>query len=98
MKYYIGQSPNNPLTRIVAAIIAAVCLMGAFFFGLVILAVIAVVIAAFSLVFWVRIWWSRKKDPVHMAQPSRNASSHQNGQKRQEIIEGEYTVLSERRD
>jgi hypothetical protein len=106
MRYYISQSPANPLARIVAAIVATICLVGAFFFGLVILAVIAVVIAAFSLVFWLRSWWSGRNLPPQMSQPGSHQKGHpmggQSGRQRsnqgQEVIEGEYTVVSERRD
>ena len=110
MRYYIGQTPSNPLSRILAAVVATVCLVGAFFFGLVILAVIAVVIAVFSLIFWLRVWWLRRHAPLDLVQPAGPQSSSRSssppgsssgsaaGNKRPEIIEGEYTVVSERRD
>ncbi|MDZ4731860.1 MAG: hypothetical protein SH820_18180 [Xanthomonadales bacterium] len=86
------------MTRIVAAVVATICLVGAFFFGLVILAVIAVFIAGLSLVFWLRAWWLRRNSPSPMAQPDTHQAGHQRGGQGQEIIEGEYTVISERRD
>lgn len=91
MKYYISQAPANPLVRIVAAIIATISLMAAFFFGLVILAVIAVAIALFSLVFWLRLRWLGRQIPQPQVQPQTRAGS-------QDYIEAEYTVISERRD
>ena len=91
MKYYISQTPANPITRIMAALFAVVCLVGAFFFGLVILAVLAVLIAAFSLVFWLRAWWINRHAPEVTAHREFRSTS-------EDVIEAEYTVVSERRD
>jgi hypothetical protein len=91
MKYYISQAPANPITRFIAALVASVCLVGAFFFGLVILAVVAVLIAFFGLVLWMRSWWLARRNP--------DASVVRESQARSgEVLEGEYTVISERRD
>ena len=38
MRYYLAPPPMNPLARILAGVLAIVALVGAFFFGLVILA------------------------------------------------------------
>jgi hypothetical protein len=91
MRYYISQSPSNPLSRIIAGMIAVVCMAAAFFFGLVILAVIAGAIALFSLVFWFRSLWVNRHEPTVQPQPKQGKASG-------ELIEGEYTVISERRD
>ena len=40
MPYYIGPPPQNPLTRIIATIIAALMLVGAFMLGLVALLIL----------------------------------------------------------
>lgn len=97
MRYYISHTPSNPLSRIVAALVATVCLLGAFFFGLIILAVVAVAIAVFSLVFWVRVRWLRRNARPEQARTA-SRSGNPSGNKGPEIIEGEYTVISERRD
>jgi hypothetical protein len=99
MKYYISQTPASPLARIIAAVVATVSLAAAFFFGLVILAVIAVVIALFSLVFWLRILWLRRGAPAAQ-QPfsDRPPAQSRAGAASQDFIEAEYTVISERRD
>lgn len=91
MKYYISQTPTNPITRIVAALVASICLVGAFFFGLVILAVVAVLVAVFSLVFWLRVWWLRRHAPVEPIQ-------RETGRNSEDYLEAEYTVVSERQD
>ncbi|HET6564580.1 MAG TPA: hypothetical protein VFG52_04135 [Xanthomonadales bacterium] len=95
MKYYISQAPANPVTRVIAALVASICLLGAFFFGLVILAVIAVLIAVFGLVFWIRAWWYQRRAPAGRVQREPGSASDQ---KPQDFIEAEYTVVSERRD
>jgi hypothetical protein len=63
----------------------------AFFFGLVILAVIAGAIAIFSLVFWFRSLLVKPNTPPVQPTPKRGEASS-------EFIEGEYTIISERRD
>ena len=91
MKYYISQAPANPITRFLAALVAGICLVGAFFFGLVILAVVAVLIAFFGLVVWLRSWWLARNAPAEsVVRESRTRTG--------EVLEGEYTVISERRD
>jgi hypothetical protein len=110
MKYYLNQAPANPparfLARILAALFASICLVGAFFFGLVILAVVAVLVAAAGLVLWLRSWWLGRRGgvrragsgqvPPHVAQPGdvRTGSTPRST----DFIEAEYTVVSERRD
>lgn len=110
MKYYITQTSANPIARIFAALVAAICLLGAFFFGLVILAVIAVLIALFGLFFWLRAWWLGKQMGRHGAVPLeeggaagpnpawRQPAGRKAGSGSQDFIEAEYTVVSERRD
>ena len=91
MRYYITNSPASPLGRFIAGIIAVISLAAAFFFGMVILAIVAVAIAIFSLAFWLRAWWMRRKGAPDTAAPRPRPPSG-------EIIEGEYTVVSERHD
>lgn len=99
MKYYISQTPANPLARIITAVVAAVSLAAAFFFGLVILAVIAVAIALFSLIFWLRIMWLRRSMPAAQQQFQDSPQAQDKASAGpQSVIEGEYTVVSERRD
>ena len=91
MPYYISQTPMNPVSRIVAAMVAAVALVGAFFFGLLVLALFAGLGLLLWLGFWLRLWWLRR----HLPQGETTAeSSGEQG----EIIDGEYRVVSRRRD
>lgn len=91
MPYYISQPPMNPVSRIVAAMVAAVALVGAFFFGLLVLALIVGLGLLLWLGFWLRLWWLRR----HLPQEKTTAeSSGEQG----EIIDAEYKVVSRRRD
>jgi hypothetical protein len=91
MPYYINQTPMNPLSRLLAALVAALVLVGAFFFGLVVLALIV----GLGLVFWlglrVRLWWLRRHLP-----PAEVPSDGKPGEG--EVIDAEYTVVSKKRD
>jgi len=91
MPYYISQTPMNPLSRVLAALVAALVLVGAFFFGLVVLALIVGV----GLIFWLglrlRMWWLRRHLP-------RNEVTPDLGPKEGEVIDAEYTVVSKQRD
>lgn len=81
----------NPVSRVLAAIVAALVLVGAVFFGLIALALIV----GLGLVFWLglslRMWWLRRKLPG-----GETAPDHRPGQG--EVIDAEYTVVSKRRD
>jgi len=80
----------NPLSRLIAAIVAVLLLTGAFFFGLAVLAVLVVVFSIFGLVIYLRSWWR-----------SRGAGSARTIRSRTEsdgtVIDAEYTVISRRR-
>ena len=71
----------NPLSRLLAGILAVLALAGAFFFGVFVLvfAVSLGFVAWLSL--WIRMWWIRRKGirPVD---------------RKGEIIDAEYTVIT----
>jgi len=71
----------NPLTRLLAGILAVFALAGAFFFGVLVLALVVGVGLLAWIFLWVRMWWIRKKHPGP-------------DQKKGEILEAEYTVVS----
>jgi len=91
MPYYLSQTPANPVSRLIAALVAVVALVGAFVFGLFVLAVVFGV----GLVFWLsirlRMWWLRRHLPGN-----ENGLGSAPGEG--EIIDAEYTVVSKRRD
>ena len=83
MQYYISPPPMNPLSRLLAGILAVVALAGAFFFGVLVL-VFAVGVGLVAWLFlWIRMRWIRQK-------PARS------DEKKGEIIDAEYTVVSRR--
>ncbi len=95
MAYYISPPPMNPLSRLLAALLAALALVGAFFFGIFVLAFAA----GLGLLAWlflsVRMWWMRKKGagtgPVNGPEHGQASSV---GENRRDIIDAEYTVIS----
>ena len=51
----------NPLSRLLTAVVGAIALVGAFFFGFfVLIAAVALGLIAW-LVIWLRIWWFKRK-------------------------------------
>ncbi len=91
MQYYISPPPMNPISRIVASILAVLTLLGAFFFGLVVVVVLVALFSVFGLIFWLRLkWLQRKSGDVSVVR----SSSASDG----EVIDAEYTVVSKRRN
>ena len=91
MPYYISPPPQNPLTRIIAAIVAAFVLVGAFTIGIAALLVVAGVGLVAGLALWLRVAWIkhrlRKSGVDFGADPA-----HQ--RKSADVIDAEYTVVS----
>jgi hypothetical protein len=91
MPYYISPPPQNPLTRIIAAIVAAFVLVGAFTIGIAALLVVAGVGLVAGLALWLRVAWIkhrlRKSGVDYGAGPD-----HQ--RKSADVIDAEYTVVS----
>jgi len=81
MQHYIAPPPMNPLSRLLAGILAVLALAGAFFFGVFVLAIAVGVGFVAWLFLWIRIWWIRRKAP-----PTPD--------KQGDIIDAEYTVVS----
>ena len=98
MPYYINPPPSNPLSRLIAAIVAVFALIGSFMIGIAALLVIAGVALVAGLSLWARIAWIKrrmKKNGVDMGvgqQPSQ--PSHSSGN----IIDAEYTVIPNEED
>jgi hypothetical protein len=91
MPYYISPPPQNPLTRIITAIIAVFALVGSFIIGAAALLVIAGVGLIAGLALWARITWVKhqlKKSGVNLGAgpvPQRESG---------DVIDAEYTVVS----
>ena len=91
MKYYISQSPMNPVSRLLTTLVAALALVGFFFFGLIVVAILLAALLGIGLVFRVRAWWLGRKSAANIAT---QGPSEQQGQ----VIDAEYTVVYRRRE
>lgn len=100
MRYYISPPPQNPLTRIIAGILAVFTLAGAFMLGMVALLVVAGVGLIAGCAIWLRLAWIKRRlrksgvDLNAKTSPSETASTKVSGQ----VIDAEYTVISKRED
>jgi len=100
MPYYISPPPQGPLTRIVTGIIAVLALAGAFMIGMAALLVVAGVglIAGFAI--WLRVAWIKRqlrKSGIDQGAGIAPSSVHQK-QESGQVLEAEYTVISEREE
>ena len=91
MDYFSSPPPMNPFSRALAVVTAVLALAAAFFFGLIVLALVV----GFGLLFWLvirmRMWWILRRMPSMEARP-------ETSQNQGEVIEAEYTVISRRSD
>ena len=91
MPYYISPPPQNPLTRIIAAIITVFALVGAFIIGAAALLVVAGLGLIAGLALWARVAWVKhrlKKSGVDLG--ARPIPKKESG----DVIDAEYTVVS----
>jgi len=92
MPYYISPPPQNPVTRILSAIVAVILLAGAFTLGLAALLVVAGVGLVAGIVIWLRVLWIKRKleksgVDLSMNNPQQPPSGN--------VIDAEYTVISD---
>lgn len=91
MSYYISPPPQNPLTRIIAAIIAAFALAGALIIGTAALLVVLGIGLVAGLALWLRVAWIKhrlKKSGIDLG--ALKETPGESG----EVIDAEYTVIS----
>lgn len=105
MPYYISPPPQNPLARIVAGIIAVLTLAGAFMIGIFALLVVAGVGLIAGIAIWLRVLWFKRqlrKSGVDLGAGLGAAmgadQAARTGQMDGQVIEAEYTVVSEQED
>ena len=102
MQYQIGPPPMNPLSRLLAAILTVLALLGAVFFGVFVLALVAGLGLIAWLVFSLRVWWLRKKfshsgvAPESAGRAGQSAGPRAGERKGDDVIDAEYTVISRR--
>ena len=95
MPYYINPPPQNPLTRIITAIIAVFVLVGTLMLGMAAFLVIAAIGLVAGIVIWLRVAWIKRrlrKSGVDLK--SRVDISRESGH----VIDAEYTVVSDPED
>lgn len=88
----------NPLSRLLAAIVGALVLVGAFTFGFfILLAAVAFGLVAW-LVIWLRFWWIKRKlgaagdaSPLDFGQPPGASGQRADSG---DVIDAEYEVVS----
>jgi len=97
MPYYISPPPQNPFTRLIAAIIAVFALVGSFMIGFAALLVVAAVGLVLAIAIWIRVAWIKhrlKKEGVNFETNPFNRPPPESGN----VIDAEYTVVSENDD
>ena len=95
MPYYISPPPQNPFTRLIAAVIAVFALVGSFMIGFAALLVVAAVGLVLAIAIWIRVAWLRhrmKKQGVNFQTSPFNRPQQDEGH----VIDAEYTVVSEK--
>lgn len=103
MQYSLGPPPMNPLSRLLAALLGVLALVGALFFGFfVIILVVGLGLIAWVML-WLRMWWIRRKLPGGAYSRERTSGTEaghvENAADRKgEIIDAEYEVVSRDED
>jgi hypothetical protein len=92
MPHYISPPPQNPLTRIVAAIIAVIALIGSFMIGLAALLVVAGVAVVAGIALWLRIAWIKRRLKRNGMNAGVEPEPHRHSG---QVIDAEYTVVSD---
>jgi hypothetical protein len=91
MPYYINPPPQNPLTRLVTAIIAVFVLVGSVMIGMAALVVVAGVGLVAGLALWLRVAWVKHR----LRKNGVDLNAGLNPQKESgDVIDAEYTVVS----
>jgi hypothetical protein len=97
VRYYLTPPPLNPFTRVIAALLAVAALVGAFFFGLVILALAVGLGILGWLALTLRLWWLRRQHGAHTGPGPRSDGGDAPG-RGGDVIDGEYKVVSRDED
>ena len=95
MPYYISPPPQNPVTRILTAIVTVIILVGAFTLGFAALVVVAGVGLVAGIIIWLRVLWIKRqlqKNGVDLG-----LGDHPPPQS-ESFIDAEYTVVSDPQD
>jgi len=101
MRHFLASPTPSPASRILAAVLAALVLVGAFFFGMVVLALVLGLGFLLWLLLTLRVWWLRRqwaaKSPPAphggAAAPPGGAGNNSG-----DVIEADYEVISRSAD
>ena len=104
MPYRLTPPPQNPLARLLAGLRAVAALVGALFFGLVVVALVA----GLGLIAWIalsaRLWWLRRQmqrtgAPLHGTGREQGANPGGAGRSgKGKVIDADYEVISRDRE
>ena len=95
MPYYISPPPQNPLSKIIAGIIAVFALIGTFIIGFAAFLVIAGIALVAGIAIWLRVAWIKRRLQKNGIDTGARADmSNDSGQ----VIDAEYTVISSTED
>jgi hypothetical protein len=94
LAYRLPPPPLNPLARVLAGLLAALALAGAFFFGLVVLALAVGLGLLAWLVLTLRVWWLRRQGRDRAGGGGRPGADARKGK----VIEADYEVVSRHDD
>ena len=106
MPYYISPPPQNPLSRLIAGIVAVLAIAGAVMIGMVAFMVVAGVGLLAGFVIWLRVTWIKHKlkKKGFSADSFTAGSNHQHAEQQQtqehqgQVIDAEYEVVSKKKD
>ena len=100
MPYRLPPPPMNPLSRILASQLAVLAVVGAFFFGLVVLALAVGLGLLAWLALMLRLWWLRRRLGGRAAKGPAEAEPKAAGPggREKDVIEADYEVVSRRKD
>lgn len=89
---YTFKPPNNPILQVLYFLVGGVLLIGAFFMGAIILAVVLGFAVILGIIIYIRIWWLNRK----IARSGRKSADEPSQSGESTVIEVEYTVVDER--
>lgn len=100
MRYYLSPPPANPASRILAGLLAVLVLVGAFFFGLIVLGVAVALGILAWIVLSVRMWWVGRQWEKRGADAGTRRAKRQGAEnaRARDAIDADYEVISRRKD
>jgi len=97
VRHYLASPTANPVSRILAAVLAVLALVGAIFFGAVVLALALGLGVLIWLLLTVRFWWLRRQwSGASSSAPRDGTTGRPGGAGRHDgdVIEADYEVIS----